>query len=42
MKCTKAQELYLNKEATGVGFKKEKDFHIWPVAHKNELKVIPP
>ena len=27
-----AWALYLNKGATGVGFKKEKGFHLWPVA----------
>ena len=27
-----AWALYLNKGATGVGFKQEKTFHLWPVA----------
>ena len=27
-----AWALYLNKGATGVGFKKEDGFHLWPVA----------
>lgn len=27
-----AWALYFNKGATGVGFKKEKNFHLWPVA----------
>jgi len=29
-----AWTLYLNKGATGVGFKREKGFHLWPVASK--------
>ena len=29
-----AWALYLNKGATGVGFKQEKGFHLWPVASK--------
>ena len=29
-----AWALYLNKGATGVGFKQEKNFHLWPVASR--------
>jgi hypothetical protein len=29
-----AWALYLNKGATGVGFKKQRDFYLWPVASK--------
>jgi hypothetical protein len=31
-----AWALYLNKGATGVGFKREKGFHLWPVASKKD------
>ncbi len=31
-----AWALYLNKGATGVGFKQEKGFHLWPVASQVE------
>ena len=31
-----AWALYLNKGATGVGFKREKGFHLWPVAAQLE------
>jgi len=29
-----AWALYFNKGATGVGFKQERGFHLWPVASK--------
>jgi len=34
-----AWALYLNKGATGVGFKQDKGFHLWPVASKIESQA---